>query len=46
MEDTFWVAKTSNIYLGCLKFMIIFFLLGGGGGEQLMLGLSLRMKKR
>ena len=34
MEDIFWVAKTSNIYLGCLKFMIFFFLffLGGGGG--------------
>ena len=33
MEDTFWVAKTSNIYLGCLKF-IIFFFFWGGGGEQ------------
>ena len=34
----FWVTKTSNIYLGCLKFMIyiyiyiFFFFLGGGGG--------------
>ena len=38
MEDIFWVAKTSNIYLGCLKINHdIFFLLGGGGwggGEQ------------
>ena len=32
MEDIFWVAKTSNIYLGCLKIMIFFFFLGGGGG--------------
>ena len=34
MEDIFWVAKTSNIYLGFLKFMIIFFsfFFGGGGG--------------
>ena len=32
MEDIFWVAKTSDIYLGCLKFMIYFFFLGGGGG--------------
>ena len=35
MEDIFWVAKTSNIYLGksgCLKFMIYFFFWGGGGG--------------
>ena len=22
MEDIFWVAKISNIYLGCLKFLI------------------------
>ena len=34
MENIFWVAKTSNIYLGCLKFMTIFFFGGGGGGEQ------------
>ena len=27
-EDIFWVAKISNIYLGCLKFLIFF------GGEQ------------
>ena len=33
MEDIFWVARTSNIYLGCLKFMIIYFF-RGGGGEQ------------
>ena len=32
MEDTFWVAKTSNIYLGCLKFMIFFSFFFGGGG--------------
>ena len=32
MEDIFWVATTSNIYLGCLKF--INFVLGGRGGEQ------------
>ena len=36
MENIFLVAKTSNIYLGCLKFMTIFFLFfffwGGGGG--------------
>ena len=25
MENIFLVAKTSNIYLGCLKFMTIFF---------------------
>ena len=24
-EDIFWVAKISNIYLGCLKFLIFFF---------------------
>ena len=30
MEDIFWVAKSSNIYLGFLKFLIFFF---GGGGE-------------
>ena len=24
MEDIFWVAKISNIYLGCLKFLIFF----------------------
>ena len=30
MEDIFWDAKTSNIYLGCLKIMIIFFFWGGG----------------
>ena len=23
-EDIFWVAKISNIYLGCLKFLIFF----------------------
>ena len=27
-EDIFWVAKISNIYLGCLKFLIFL------GGEQ------------
>ena len=39
MEDIFWVAYTSDIYLGCLKFIIflflfllLFFFLGGGGG--------------
>ena len=31
MEDIFWVAKSSNIYLGFLKFLIFFF--WGGGGE-------------
>ena len=40
MEDNFWVAKISNIYLGCLKFSVIL------GGEQYMLGPSLRMKKK
>ena len=28
MEDIFWVAKISNIYLGHLKFLIFF------GGER------------
>ena len=48
MEDIFWVAKISNIYLECLKFLIFFFFLGGGGGggEQYMLGPSLHMKKK
>ena len=33
MEDIFWVAKTSNIYLGCLKINHDnFFFFGGGGG--------------
>ena len=34
MEDIYWVAKISNIYLGCLKFLIFFFFFffGGGGG--------------
>ena len=32
MENIFWVAKTSNIYLGYLKFMTILFFFGGGGG--------------
>ena len=32
MGDIFWAAKISNIFLGCLKFLIFFF--GGGGGEQ------------
>ena len=32
MEDIFWVAKSSNIYLGFLKFLIFFFWGGGGGG--------------
>ena len=27
----FGVAKLSNIFLGCLKFLIFFFFLGGGG---------------
>ena len=40
MEDIFWVAKISNIFLGCLKFLIFF------GGEWQMLGPSLRMKKK
>ena len=33
MEDIYWVAKISNIYLGCLKFRVFFFFfffLGGG----------------
>ena len=30
MEDIFWVAKSSNIYLGFLKFLIFFFFGGGG----------------
>ena len=36
----FWVAKISNIFLGCLKFLIFF------GGEGQMLGPSLRMQKK
>ena len=36
----FGAAKISNIFLGCLKFLIFF----GGGGQ--MLGLSLHMKKK
>ena len=35
----FWVVKISNIFLGCLKFLIFFW------GEGQMLGLSLRMQK-
>ena len=38
--DIFWVAKISNIFLGCLKFLIFF------RGEQYMLGPSLRMRKK
>ena len=38
--DIFWVAKISNIFLGCLKFLIFF------GGEGQMLGPSLRMQKK
>ena len=30
MWDIFWVAKISNIFFGCFKFLIFF---GGGGGE-------------
>ena len=30
MEDIFWDAKISNIYLECLKFLIFFW----GGGER------------
>ena len=33
MDDIFWVAKTSNIYLGCLKFIILFSSFLGGGGR-------------
>ena len=33
MEDIF-CAYSSNIYLGCLKFLIFFFGVGGGGGER------------
>ena len=44
MGDILWVAKLSNIFCGCLKFLIFFFFLGGGG-ERVMLGPSLRMKK-
>ena len=32
MTDIFWVAKISNIYLGCLKFLTFFFFFFGGGG--------------
>ena len=28
----FWVGTYSNIFLGCLKFLIFFFGGGGGGG--------------
>ena len=31
MEDIFLVPKISNIYLGCMKFLIFFFWGGGGG---------------
>ena len=41
----FWVAKISNMFWGCLKFLIYFFFLGGGG-EREMLGPSLRMNKK
>ena len=41
MEDIYWVAKISNIYLGYLKFLIFFFFLGGG----VMLGISDFIKK-
>ena len=34
MGDIFWAAKSSNIVLGCLKFLIIFFLGGGGRGKM------------
>ena len=37
MEDFVWVAKISNIYLGCLKILVFCFLnffFGGGGGEH------------
>ena len=40
MGDILGVAKISDIFLGCLKFMIFF------GGEWLMLGPSLRMQKK
>ena len=36
----FWVAKFSNIFWGCLKFLIFFL------GEGQMLGPSLRMQKK
>ena len=36
----FGVAKTSNIFVRCLKFLIFF------GGERLVLGPSLRMKRK
>ena len=38
------IAKNSNILGGFLKFLFFFF--WGGGGERLMLGPSLRMKKK
>ena len=38
--DIFGVAKISNIFLGCLKFLIFFW------GERWMLGPSLRMRKK
>ena len=34
----FWIAKISNIFLGCMKFLIFFW------GEGQMLGPSLRMQ--
>ena len=36
----FWVAKISNIFSGCLKFLIFFW------GKGQMLGPSLRMQKK
>ena len=38
MENIFWVAKTSNIYLGYLKFMTFFSFWGGGGGRTVDAG--------
>ena len=40
MGDIFRVAKISNIFWGCLKFLILFW------GEWLLLGPSLPMKKK
>ena len=44
MVDFWGVSKISNIFFGCLKFLIFFF--GGGGGEWSMLGPSLRMEEK
>ena len=40
MGTFFWVAKISNVFWGCLKFLVFL------GGEGQILGPSLRIKKK